>query len=92
MKEFFSRLKKTLLFTGLIMSLWGLGLLLMNGIWWLQDNWAMPDSMRNIIMWILIIICIGFMIYALWNLLKIVYIGFHWLFIEPFRKSHGSSE
>ncbi|WP_336761406.1 hypothetical protein [Paenibacillus sp. USHLN196] len=88
MKEFLERMKKTLLFLGLILALWGLGLLLMNGIWWLQDNWTMPDRLRMVIMWILLLALIGLAAYALWNLLKILYVGFHWLFIEPFKKSY----
>ncbi|WP_339304387.1 hypothetical protein NST33_18055 [Paenibacillus sp. FSL L8-0435] len=90
MKEFFNRLKKTLLITGLILSFWGLGLLLMNGIWWLQENWVIPDTLRMTIMWIVFFVLIGLAAYALWNLLKILYVGFHWLFIEPFKKNRLS--
>lgn len=88
MKEFLKRMKKILLFMGLILSFWGLGLLLVNGIWWLQDNWVMPDQLRMTVMWIILLALIGLAAYALWNLLKILYIGFHWLFIEPFKKSY----
>ncbi|WP_124115367.1 hypothetical protein [Paenibacillus xylanexedens] len=87
MREFFKRMKKTLLFAGLISALWGLVLLLMNGIWWLQDNWVMPDQLRATVMWIILLALIGLAVFASWNLLKILYTGFRWLFIEPFKKS-----
>jgi len=86
--EFLRRIINTLLFTGLILSFWGLGLLLMNGIRWLQDNWAIPDQLRMTVMWIILLALIGLTAFALCNLLKILYIGFHWLFIEPFKKSY----
>ncbi len=87
MKEFLRRITKVLLFAGLILSFWGLGWMLMNGVWWLQDNWIISDQLRTAIMWIGFFVLMGLATYALWNLLKILYIMFYWLFIEPFKKN-----
>lgn len=56
-----------------------------NGLWWLQDNWTMPESWKMGIMWVMLAILAGLFVKLLWELGRGIIWFVKWLFLEPYQ-------